>query len=167
MKLNEQPRPSFRQGSSTETAMSPKVTMAAQQQYLRFLIVGLISNAILYSIYIVLTSLGVAPKRAMSLLYVIGVIQTFVFNKQWSFRFEGAIAPALMRYASAYALGYLINYSAIMLLVDQMGLPHQWVQGVMIIVTSIMLFLAQRYWIFALTQRNTPALKAAQTACKQ
>ena len=141
--------------------------MAAKQQFIRYVIVGLISNAILYSIYIVLASLGVAPKRAMSLLYGMGVIQTFIFNKQWSFRFDGAIAPALMRYASAYALGYVINYSALMLLVDQMGLPHQWVQGLMIMMIAIMLFLAQRYWIFALTQRNTPALEAAQTACQQ
>ena len=95
----------MRQGSSTETAMSPAVTMAAQQQFIRYALVGLISNAILYGIYIVMTSLGMGPKLAMSLLYGVGVIQTFVFNKQWSFCFSGTAAPALMRYATAYALG--------------------------------------------------------------
>jgi len=147
----------MRQGSSTETAMSPAVTMAAQQQFMRYVLVGLISNAILYGIYIVLTSLGMGPKLAMSLFYGVGVIQTFVFNKQWSFRFNGAAAPALVRYATTYAFCYVINFSALMLLVDQMELPHQWVQGVMIVVIAIMLFLAQRYWVFAPTKRNTPA----------
>jgi putative flippase GtrA len=139
----------MRQGRSTETAMSLAVTMAAQQQFIRYALVGLISNAILYGIYIVLTSLGMGPKLAMSLLYGVGVIQTFVFNKQWSFRFNGDAAPALMRYTTAYALGYVINISALILLVDQMELPHQGVQGVMIVVIAIMLFLAQRYWVFA------------------
>lgn len=139
----------MRQGSSTETAMSSAVTMAAHQQFIRYVLVGLISNAILYGIYIVLTSLGMGLKLAMSLLYGVGVIQTFVFNKQWSFRFNGAAAPALVRYTTAYALGYVINFSAFILLVDQMELPHQWVQGVMIVVIAIMLFLAQRYWVFA------------------
>ncbi len=147
----------MRQGSSTETAMSPAVTMAAQQQFIRYVLVGLVSNAIIYGIYIVLTSLGMGPKLAMSLLYGVGVIQTFVFNKQWSFRFNGAAAPALMRYATAYALGYVINFSALMLLVDQMELPHQWVQGVMIVVVAIMLFLAQRYWVFAPPARSDRA----------
>ena len=143
------------QGITTETAMSPAVTMAAQQQFIRYVLVGLISNAILYGIYIVLTSLGMWPKLAMSLLYGVGVIQTFVFNKQWSFRFNGAAAPSLMRYATAYALGYVINFSALILLVDQMELPHEWVQGVMLVVIAIILFLAQRYWVFAPTKRNT------------
>lgn len=149
MKLNKQLQSHIRLGSSTETAMSPAVTMTAQQQFIRYVFVGLISNAFLYGIYILLTSLGTGPKLAMSLFYGLGVIQTFVFNKQWSFRFNGASAPALMQYVTAYALGYVINFSALMLLVDKMGLSHQWVQGVMIIVIAIMLFLAQRYWIFA------------------
>jgi putative flippase GtrA len=143
------------QRSSTETAMSPAVTMAVQQQFICYVLVGLISNAILYGIYIVLTSLGMGQKLAMSLLYGVGVIQTFVYNKQWSFRFNGAAAPALMRYVTAYALGYVINFSALILLVDQMELPHEWVQGVMLVVIAIILFLAQRYWVFAPTKRNT------------
>ena len=137
--------------------MSPAVTMAAKQQFMRYVLVGLISNAILYGIYILLTSLGMGPKLAMSLLYGLGMIQTFVFNKQWSFRFNGAAAPALMRYATAYALGYGFNLAALILLVDQIGLPHQWVQGVMLFVIAIMVFLAQRYWVFAQAKRNNLA----------
>lgn len=117
-------------------------------QLARYAIVGLASNVIGYLIYIALTRLGLGPKLAMTLLYGIGVLQTFVFNKGWSFRFAGAATPALVRYATAYALGYVINLLALMLFVDQAGLPHQLVQGVMIVVVAVMLFLAQRYWVF-------------------
>ena len=119
-------------GGLTESAMSPAVDMTAQQQFLRYVLVGLISNAILYGIYIELTSLGMGPKLAMSLLYGVGVAHTFVFNKRWSFRFNGAAAPALMRYATAHALGYGFNLAALILLVDRIGVSHQWVQGVMV-----------------------------------
>ena len=120
----------------------------ALTQFARYAIVGFASNVMGYGIYLVLTRIGLAPKVAMTLLYAIGVLQTFVFNKKWSFRFAGAAKPALVRYATAYALGYVVNLLALMLLVDQAGLPHQMVQGVMILVVAVMLFLAQRYWVF-------------------
>lgn len=131
--------------------------MLAHRQFLRYVVVGLASNAIICAIYLALTRLGMGPKLAMSLLYCVGVLQTFVFNKKWSFRFDGAATPALVRYATAYALGYVVNLSALMLLVDQMGLPHQWVQGAMIAVVAVMLFLAQRYWVFPQLSRSDAA----------
>jgi len=131
--------------------------MAVRKQFIRYVVVGLASNAIIYVIYLVLTRIGMGHKLAMSLLYAVGVLQTFFFNKKWSFRFDGAATPALVRYATAYALGYVVNLSALMLLVDQMGLPHQWVQGVMIVVVAVMLFLAQRYWVFPQLSRSDAA----------
>lgn len=126
----------------------------ALTQFARYAVVGLASNAIGYVIYIALTNLGLGPKLAMSLMYAIGVLQTFVFNRNWSFRFAGAAAPALVRYALAYALGYVINLLALLLFVDRIGLPHQWVQGALIVVVAVMLFLAQRYWIFPQEARS-------------
>jgi putative flippase GtrA len=131
--------------------------MAVQQQFMRYVIVGLASNALIYAIYIALTQLGMGPKLAMSLLYGVGVLQTFIFNKNWSFRFDGTATPALVRYATAYAAGYALNFLALVLLVDQAGLPHQWVQGVMILVIAFMLFLAQRYWVFPRGSRGDVA----------
>jgi len=122
--------------------------MKASTQFIRYVVVGLASNAVIYLAYIVLTQLGMGPKLAMSLLYVIGVLQTFVFNKKWSFRFEGAATTALVRYLMAYGVGYAVNLLALTLFVDQAQLPHQLVQGVMIFVVAFMLFVAHRYWVF-------------------
>ena len=131
--------------------------MGVQRQFFRYAIVGFASNLIGYLLYIVLTSVGLGPKLAMSVLYAVGVLQTFVFNKNWSFGFNGAATPALVRYATIYALGYVINLLALMLLVDQAGLRHQLVQGVMILVVAVMLFIAQRYWVFPKAIRSDTA----------
>jgi putative flippase GtrA len=122
--------------------------MVAHKQFFRYAVVGLASNLVNYLLYLLVTWFGLGPKTSMTWLYLLGVLQTFVFNKKWSFRFPGAAAPALVRYAAAYAVGYVVNFLALMLLVDQVGLPHQLVQGVMILVVAVMLFLAQRYWVF-------------------
>ena len=116
--------------------------------FLRYATVGIISNATGYLIYIVLNLAGCGPKLAMTLTYGVGVLQTFLFNRRWSFRFTGTVAPALVRYIAAYASGYFINLLALMLLVDRLGLSHVLVQGFMILIIATMLFLAQKYWVF-------------------
>lgn len=132
-------------------------TMEVHKQFIRYALVGLASNVISYLLYLLTTWLGVGPKTAMTWLYMLGVLQTFFFNKRWSFRFGGAGTPALVRYVSAYALGYVINLLALMLLVDQAGLRHQLVQGAMILVVAVMLFMAQRYWVFPQASRSDMA----------
>lgn len=121
-------------------------------QALRFAVVGLASNAVLYLIYLSMTSAGVGPKLAMSLVYAIGVAQTFLFNKRWTFNHLGRHDTALMRYLTVYAGGYLVNLAVLAWLVDGWGLPHQLVQGAMILTLAAVLFLLQKYWVF----RNEP-----------
>ena len=116
--------------------------------FLRYATVGAISNVAGYLIYIALNLVGCGPKLAMTLTYGVGVLQTFLFNRRWSFQFSGTTAPALVRYIFVYAVGYLINFLALMLLVDKLGFPHVVVQGLMILIIATMLFLAQKYWVF-------------------
>lgn len=119
-----------------------------RRQFARYCIVGLGSNLVLYLAYLGLTALGVTPKLAMSLLYVLGVLQTFVFNKRWTFAHRGAHGAAFYRYCTAYATGYLLNLAALYLLVDLQGYPHQIIQAVMIVLLAMMLFAAQKFWVF-------------------
>ena len=117
-------------------------------QLSRYAVVGVTSNAIGYLLYVGLTTAGLGPKVAMSVLYGVGVLQTFVFNRQWTFEHRGASSPVFIRYCTAYGAGYVVNLMALVLLVDKAGLPHQYVQGAMILVIAGLLFLAQRYWVF-------------------
>lgn len=122
--------------------------MTVLKQFIRYVLVGLASNVVIYGFYLMLTRFGMGPKTAMSLLYCLGVLQTFVFNKQWSFRFNGAATPALVRYATAYLIGYVIQLFSLMVLVDQMGLPHQLVMGSLILIMAVFLFVVQKFWVF-------------------
>ena len=117
-------------------------------QFTRYSFVGLATNLVLYLLYLLLTGLGMGYKTAMSLLYVSGVFTTYIFNRNWSFRDDGGISITLFRYLTAYLSGYVINFLVLFWLVDIRGLPHQWVQGVMIFSLAIYLFLLQKFWVF-------------------
>jgi len=122
--------------------------MRTRDQLLRFLIVGAASNAALYVLYLGATSLGIGHKIAMTVLFAVGVVQTFVFNKTWSFRSRGNDIAAFARYASAYLLAYIINLTAMLVLVDCYHFSDRLVQAVMIILVAMFMFGMQRYWVF-------------------
>ncbi len=122
--------------------------MSTQVQMLRFALVGLASNAVLYLVYLGMTTAGLGPKLAMSLVYGIGVAQTFLFNKRWTFNHSGRFDTALLRYIAVYAGGYVANLLVLAWLVDGLGYPHQIVQGVMILTLAGCFFLLQKLWVF-------------------
>ena len=132
--------------SSYSCSMS---ALPTHTQFIRFAIVGALSNGLLFLFYLGLTSMGVGHKLAMSVLYAAGVMQTFFFNKKWTFRHDGETRRALLRYWLAYGIGYVLNLAVLIILVDWAGFPHQVVQGVMIVVLAILLFLLQKFWVFA------------------
>ncbi|HPE72087.1 MAG TPA: GtrA family protein [Candidatus Competibacter sp.] len=117
-------------------------------QSLRFVIVGLTSNLVLYLLYLTLTTFGFGHKTAMTLLYLVGTLQTFIFNQRWTFEHRGVSQSAFVKYIAAYGLGYLFNLFALLLLVDLLRVPHEIVQGILILVLAVLLFLLQKFWVF-------------------
>jgi putative flippase GtrA len=134
--------------------------MSTASEMLRFGAVGLGSNALLYLLYLAATAVGIEPKVAMSLLYVVGVLQTFVLNKQWTFRHKGHVRRTAIRYWVAYAALYLANVVLLIVFVDMAGLDHRIVQGVLILVFGLVLFALQKYWVF----RTLPLRPASGSA---
>ena len=117
-------------------------------QLLRYGVVGTVSNGILYLGYLLATGFGADPKLAMTLLFLIGVLGTFFGNRDWSFQFRGASTGAFARYWGLYGAAYLVNLVALVVLVDGLGLSHQWVQGGAVLALAIGLFLGQKFWVF-------------------
>ena len=122
--------------------------MGVQRQFIRYAIVGLASNALAYGFYIVFTLFGLGPKLAMSVIYGISVLQTFIFNKRWTFGHRDAFGSAFIRYCISYGLGYVINMMVLIVMVDQYGYPHEIVQAATILSLAVMLFLLQKFWVF-------------------
>lgn len=124
-------------------------------QLIRYASVGLVSNAVGYMLYLWLTYAGMGHKGTMSLLFGVGMAQTFYFNRVWTFGHDGKPESALVRYVTIYGLGYLFNLVILMMLVDHWGWPHQWVQAGAVFAIAAFLFLAQKLWVFApVTRKN-------------
>ena len=122
--------------------------MSTPAQLLRFGAVGLLSNVVLYLLYLGATALGVGHKTAMSSLYCLGVLQTFALNRGWTFGHRGRAGAPLTRYWAVYGAGYLLNLALLYALVDLAGFAHQLVQAALIVLIAALTFALQKYWVF-------------------
>ena len=117
-------------------------------QLLRYGVVGLGTNLALYFIYLLITYWGLEPKKAMTVLYIIGALMGFFGHRKWTFTHKGAFLGSGIRYFIAHLLGYLINFIILLTFVDKLGYSHQWVQAGAILVVAGFLFVAFRYFVF-------------------
>jgi len=124
-------------------------------QLIRYSLVGMISNLTMYFVYLLITYLGIEPKTAMTLVYIIGASIGFIGNREWTFAHRGDSASAALRYGLAHLLGYLLNFLILFTFVDRLGFAHQWVQAMAIIIVAGFLFLVFKYFVF----RERPVLR--------
>nr|VFJ60792.1 MAG: Putative flippase GtrA (transmembrane translocase of bactoprenol-linked glucose) [Candidatus Kentron sp. FM]VFJ75378.1 MAG: Putative flippase GtrA (transmembrane translocase of bactoprenol-linked glucose) [Candidatus Kentron sp. FM]VFK12901.1 MAG: Putative flippase GtrA (transmembrane translocase of bactoprenol-linked glucose) [Candidatus Kentron sp. FM] len=117
-------------------------------QALRFGIVGVVSNMALYVIYLVLVECGIDSKVVVTVLYVVGLSITFVFNKRWSFSHRGGLDQSVKRYLILYGSLYTLHVIALYILVDVSQFPHALAQACVVIVFVPIVFLMQRFWVF-------------------
>lgn len=119
-----------------------------KMQLLRYGLVGVATNLALYSFYLLITYLGMEPKKAMTISYVVGASIGFIGHRQWTFAHKGAWLGSGTRYCIAHFCGYLINFLILLTFVDKLGYSHQWVQAVAIFVVAGFLFVTFRYFVF-------------------
>lgn len=110
--------------------------------------VGVVTNAIIYFIYLLITYFGMEPKTAMTLLYIVGASIGFIGHRKWTFAHRGNSGSAAVRYALAHLFGYFLNFLILFIFADHLGYAHQWVQAAAIIIVAGFLFVVFKYFVF-------------------
>jgi len=119
-------------------------------QFVRFSFVGIVSNGMLYLLYLLLTHKGIDPKGAMTVAFMVGVLQTFIFNKKWAFSHEGSTSKSFVRYVLVYVFLYVFSLVVLIVFVDIANFPHQIVQGIITLLCGLLSFALQKKWVFRL-----------------
>lgn len=117
-------------------------------RFIRYALVGLATNLAGYTVYLIITSLGVAPKTAMTALYFIGASLGYIGNRKWAFRYSGSVWRSALKYLAVHSGGYLLNFLMLHIFAEQLGLPHQLVQAAAIAVVASYLFVFFNFFVF-------------------
>lgn len=120
---------------------------------MRYGLVGIALNVAGYTLYLLVTWLGLGPKTTMTVLYFLGVVIGYFGNRRFAFGYGGSHSASL-RYGVAHLCGYGLNFAVLHVFVEQFGFPHQIVQAVAIVLVAGFLFLSFNAFVFPRNDRQ-------------
>ncbi|WP_420791187.1 GtrA family protein [Enterovibrio gelatinilyticus] len=118
------------------------------RQFLKFAVVGISSNALIFVLYVSIVHFGGTPKITMTILYVLSVVFSFLANAAWTFEYENNKKSALPRYIVSHMIGYGVNFMLLSIFVDLLHYDHRYIQAVSIVLVALILFLLNKYFVF-------------------
>lgn len=97
-----------------ESNQMPIWQRVMQQQFARFLSVGMLNTLLGYSIiFLAMYVLHFSPEASNLLGYGIGLVVSFLLSKTFTFRSSGAMSSELVRFLLVFAIAYAINLAVL------------------------------------------------------
>lgn len=96
-------------------------------QIAKFMTVGVLNTAIDAAAYFVLTrwlGLGSLPVLAKGIAYVVGMVNSFFWNRTWTFGDRGNVWRAAGLFTLTHVFALAINAGTMALALDWLGLPE-------------------------------------------
>ncbi len=90
--------------------------MKIPQSFLRYASVGVVSNGLLYVLFVGLVWGGFAPTLAAAVCYVLGLMISYLANRRWSFESTASHRRDLPRFFFAYGVGFVATMAFINIL---------------------------------------------------
>lgn len=124
---------------------SPTIPASA----VRYALVGLVNTVVgLGVIYGAMYFLGFADIPANALGYMVGVIVSFLLNRQWTFRDTGPIGSALVRFLAVLLVAYFANLGTVLALVELAAVNRYLAQAAGVLPYVVVGYLGSRYFAF-------------------
>lgn len=120
--------------------------------FIRFALVGVATNSLGYSAYLLLTFLRVPPLVCISFLYPLAIVTSYLGHQKYTFEHRSSGRQAFLRYMLIQITAYLVNITLLAILPSMLGIPHQIVQLFLIFLIAAILFLLYRLMVFPETK---------------
>lgn len=132
---------------SIHSLIPPKETIA---QFSKFIVVGILNTTIsLVTFYILYNLFSVSYTASNLLSYIVGVINSFFWNKLWVFRRgAGNMLRESLVFLLVFAVSYGIQYLFLRGLVESLGINPNWAQLPAMAVYTLVNYLLNRYVTF-------------------
>ena len=89
----------------------------AAAQFIKFCLVGGMNTLVtLFTIFICKSVLGVNEYVSNALGYILGVVNSFLWNKQWVFNSHGRLSREALRFAVGFAISYSLQLLTVVIL---------------------------------------------------
>jgi putative flippase GtrA len=125
---------------------------AVALQWLRFATVGAANTLLSWCVYAVLERAGVHYLLASGLAFVAGALNSYAFNRRWTFRSRGRRVPEALRFGIVQCAGLALNVCLLYVFVDDAGIDHLIAQALVFPLASTLTFTLSRRWAFGVSR---------------
>lgn len=109
-------------------------------------IIGILSNAFLYLVFLLLLWIDISPVLASGICYVFGVTISYVFNRKWTFQSERSHIKDVISFLSAYGIGLLVTLLSMYLMTY--WIAPELAQIIVIGITAVTIYIALHIFKF-------------------
>lgn len=121
-----------------------------EKQISKFIFVGILNTIAGYGAYFILLYLNFYYIFALLISHIIGVTNSFIWNKKWTFRSEGNARREGIKFFSVYGITFMINLFILTFFVEGLKLTPQIGQVVALGICTMISFFGHKYWSFKL-----------------
>ena len=116
---------------------------------IRFVVVG-VSNTLvgLSTIYACKYFFDIADAPANAIGYCVGLVNSFIWNRRWTFRHSGEILPAVKRFLVVFLVAYMANLLTAMLLINETSINHYLAHAIATVPYTVIFYLGSRFVVF-------------------
>ena len=119
------------------------------KKLVKFGVVGVLNTAVDYAVFTLAGLLSPNIYLAQSAGYCCGVLNSYCWNRRWTFRSEGRFLSAeLVKFIIVNLATYLASLGALWLLADYLGINKYLAKLLLIGVTLVINFALSRLWVF-------------------
>lgn len=113
-----------------------------------YFLTGVLVNGLGFLVFCLFVELGINSKLSMSILYVAGVVGSYVGNKNIGFKNKEGYLTGFVKFFFVYIVAYCINLFAHIYFVDFLDCSPYFVQGIMLMVISAFVFISLKLFVF-------------------
>jgi putative flippase GtrA len=117
------------------------------KQICKFCGVGIINTIVGYGVYFILVNY-IFYLIALLIAHIIGVINSFLWNKYWTFQSKRFTLIEFIKFNLVYALVFIINAIALFVCVNELSFDPKISQLVLLPVITLVSFFGQKFWTF-------------------
>ncbi|EJR73155.1 hypothetical protein IK7_05827 [Bacillus cereus VD156] len=118
------------------------------KKFLKFSLIGILNTFITIISYIALVKVGINYLTANCFAYLIGVINSYYWNKNWVFEFKNKEISLFLKFLIVNIIVLTFNTINLFILVDKLFINKFISQLVSISVGMIMNFFLNKLWTF-------------------
>lgn len=121
-----------------------------EKQISRFVVVGILNAIISVGSYFILLDLNIYYIYSSLMAHIIGITNSFIWNKLWTFKSKGNLLIEYLKFNSVYVVTFVVNVILLIIFVEKFMLNPK-IAGILAIgVISIISYYGHRYWSFRL-----------------